>query len=69
MQPTRNLLYAHAKQGLRYEQWVNFGEAGADSKKSLCQVVVDLPVRGKSGLRGQVLGTWSTEVKGSCGRA
>lgn len=57
MQPTRNLLYAHAKQGLRYEQWVNFGEAGADSKKSLCQVVVDLPVRGKSGLRGQVLGT------------
>lgn len=65
LQPTRDLLVNHAVQGLRHEQWVHFGEAGADSKKSICQVIVDLPIQRPDRTRGLALRSlvgWSEQV-------
>lgn len=55
LQPTRDLLVEHARQGLRYEQWVNFGEVGIDSRRPISQVVVDLPVTDPEGLSSHAL--------------
>lgn len=56
-QPTRDLLVSHALDRMRYEQWVNFADAGTDSRKSICQIVVDLPVHLSSGLRSNAMKT------------
>jgi len=55
LKPTRDLLVEHARQGLRHEQWVNFGEAGIDSRRAISQVVVDLPVTDPEGVSSHAL--------------
>ena len=55
LEPMRDVLLPHAQNRLRYEQWVNFGEAGAESRKPICRVVVDLPVQLPDGSRTNAL--------------
>jgi hypothetical protein len=53
----REILVDHARSALGGERWVNFSEAGGDSRDSVEHVIIDLPAQLQDGARGFALRT------------
>lgn len=54
-EPIHDLLISHALDRMRYEQWVNFTDAGADERRPIHGLIVDLPVLLADGSRAKAL--------------
>lgn len=53
----REILVDHARSSLSGERWVNFSEAGGDSRDSVENVIIDLPAQMQDGANGFALRT------------